>query len=82
MKSQENTAEGQGELILRKITKFHLILLCGNFVEGHSFRRVSSDCPETLRKLCLSKKFPYQEIRWNFDVLSNVKSSITSISTS
>ena len=28
---------------LRKISKFHLISWCGNFVERHSFRRVSGD---------------------------------------
>ena len=38
-----------------KIPKFHLIFLYGN-------------SPETLRKLCLSTKFPPQEIRWNFDI--------------
>ena len=25
--------------------------------------------PETLQKLCLSKKFPHQEIRWNYGFL-------------
>ena len=28
-----------------------------------AFRRVSADLPETLRKVCLSTKFPHQEIR-------------------
>ena len=36
---------------LRKILKFHLISWCGNFVETHSFCRVSGDSPETPRKL-------------------------------
>ena len=40
-----------------------LILCYGNFVERHSFRIVSGDSPETMRKLYLSKKFPHQEIR-------------------
>ena len=44
---------------LRKSLKFHLIPWCGNFAE----------MPETPRKLCISKKFQHQEIRWNFDIL-------------
>ena len=36
---------------------------CRNFAERHSFRIVSSDLPETMRKLCFSTKFPHQEIR-------------------
>ena len=48
---------------LRKIRKYHLIFWCGNFVERHSFRRVSGDSPEPLQKLCLSTKFTHQEIR-------------------
>ena len=33
------------------------------FLERHSFRIVSDDLPETMRKLCLSTKFPHHEIR-------------------
>ena len=40
---------------LRETSKFHLISLCGNFVETHSIRRVLSYSPETLQKLCLQK---------------------------
>ena len=29
---------------------------------------VSSDLPKTMRKLCLSTKFRYQEIRWNYGI--------------
>ena len=36
---------------LPKIPQFPLISWCGNFVEKHSFRIVSGDSPETLRKL-------------------------------
>ena len=54
---------------MRKIRKFHLISWWGNIVERHSFRRVSGESHETLRKLCLSAKFPHQEIRWNFSIL-------------
>ena len=43
----------------------HLITLCRNFVERHSFRIVSGKSPETMRKLCLSTKLPHQEIRRN-----------------
>ena len=51
-----------GGLTLHKIPKLHLISWCGNFVERHSFRRVSDESSETLRKLYLSTKFPLQEI--------------------
>ena len=54
---------------LRRIPQFHLKSWCGNFVERHSFRIVSDVSPETIRKLCLSIKFPHQEIRWNYDIL-------------
>ena len=53
---------------MRKIPQFHLISTCGNFVERHSFRIVSGESPETLRKLCLSTKFQHQEIRWNYGI--------------
>ena len=44
---------------LRKNLKFHLIFWCGNFAE----------MPKTLRKLCISTKFPHQKIRLNFAIL-------------
>ena len=47
-----------------KYRNFHLISWCGNFVERHSFRIVSAESPKTMGKLCLSTKFPHQEIRW------------------
>ena len=47
---------------LRKIVLFQLISWCGNFVERHSFRIVLGDLPNTMRKLCLSTKFPHQKI--------------------
>ena len=31
-------------------------------------RKIPGDSPETLQKLCLSTKFPYQEIRWNYGI--------------
>ena len=40
---------------LRKIPKFFLISWCGNFVETHSFYRVSG----ALRKLCVSTEVPH-----------------------
>ena len=42
---------------LCKISKFHLISWCGNFEERHSFRIVSDESSETMRKLRLSSKF-------------------------
>ena len=50
-------------LTLRKIPKFHLISWCENFVERHSFRIVSGEMPETMRKLCLSAKLTHQQVR-------------------
>ena len=43
---------------LHKIQLFHLISWYGNFVENHSFRRVST-------------KFLLQQIRWNSGILCN-----------
>ena len=36
-----------------------------------------SASPETMRKLCLSIKFPYQEIRWNYSILHSVCDIVT-----
>ena len=47
---------------LYRISKFQLISWSGYFTERYSFRRVSGESPETLRRLCLSTKFPHQEI--------------------
>ena len=44
---------------------------CGNFLERHVFCIVSGDSPETMQKLCLSTKFPHQEIRWNYGIFCN-----------
>lgn len=41
----------------REISKFHLISWGGNFVERHSFLRVSGE-------------FPYKKIRWNFGIFT------------
>ena len=46
--------------------------MCENFVERHSFRTFSGDSPKTIRKLCPSTKFPYQEIRWKHVILHNL----------
>ena len=54
---------------LRLILKFHLIFWIENFLERHSFRRVSGDSLKTLRKLFLSTKFPHRNIRWSFSIL-------------
>ena len=41
-------------------------------MKKHSFHIVSSDSPEPeiMQKLCLSTKFPHQEIKWNFGISS------------
>ena len=56
------------QLLLGKKPQFHLISWYGNFAERHSFRIISDDSPETIRKLCLSAKFPHQEIRWDYGI--------------
>ena len=62
-------------LTLHKMSLFHLISWCGSFVERHSFRIFSGESLETMRKLCLSTKFPHQEIRRNNDILCSVTHS-------
>ena len=59
----------QKKKTLQKISQFHLISLCGNFVERHSIRKVSGESPETLRVRCLSTKLTHQEIGWNYGSL-------------
>ena len=59
-------------LTLRKIPLFHLTSSCGSIVERHNFRIVSGDLLEIMPKLCLSTKFPHQEIRWNDDISRSV----------
>ena len=53
-------------LTLLRIPYFYLISWCGSFVGRWGFHRVSSDLPESLRKVCLSTKFTHLEIRWNW----------------
>ena len=36
-------------------------------------RIVLGDLPETMKKLCLSSKFPHQTIRWNYGIFCSVK---------
>ena len=47
-----------------------------NFVEKHNFRIVSGESHETVRKLFLSTKFPYQKIRWNYGIFRSGKISL------
>ena len=61
---------------LCKIPKFHLNFPgVGNFVETHSFCRISGELPKTMWKLCFSTKFMHQEISWNFDIFRSVRSN-------
>ena len=46
--------------------------LVWNFVERVSFRMVSEESPETIRKLYFSIKFPHQKIRWNYVICLSV----------
>ena len=49
-------------------TLWPLVRVNGNFVERHSFRIVLGKSPKTVQKLCLSTKFVYQEISWNYGI--------------
>ena len=42
-----------GKDLLRKIPNFHLICLCGNFMEKHSFRR---ECHKMFKDLFITTK--------------------------
>ena len=46
------------ERAMRKVPSFNLISPYGNFVETHSFCRVSDKSPETLQKMCVFQKIP------------------------
>ena len=63
--------------VLSIIPEFYLISWCGNFVERHSFHRISENSRKTLWKLCLSTIFPYQEISWNLSILRSAGLSNT-----
>ena len=47
---------------LHEIPNLYLIFWCGNFVETHSFSKVSVSFPEALGKLYVCKKSAHQEI--------------------
>ena len=66
-------------LTLHKIWYLHLISWCGNFMEMHGFHIVSGESPKTTQKLCLSIKFPHQEIRWKYGILRSITLSETVI---
>ena len=42
--------------------------ICGKAHFPHSFGRIA----ETMRKLCLSTKFPHQEMKWSYGIFSSV----------
>ena len=46
-------------------------------MERRSFRIVFGDSAETLRKLCLSTKFPHREVRWSTVFYAVWKGTIT-----
>ena len=53
----KDTCKDVQNKLRHKIPKFHLISWCWSFVEWSNFRRVLGELSETLRKLCLFKKF-------------------------
>ena len=63
------------KLTLPKIQIFPLISWCGKFVETHSLQRVFGNSSETLQKLCVSTKFPHQQIRSDYSTLCSVNLS-------
>ena len=42
------------------------------FCAKAQFPHSLGESPETMRKLCLSTKFPHQEIKWNYDIFLSV----------
>ena len=44
--------------------------LVWKFCGKAQFRIVSGESPKTMRKLCLSIKFPHQEIRWKYGIFA------------
>ena len=51
----------------------HLISWCENFVESETLK-TSELKRETLRKPCVSTKFPHHEIRWNYGIFCSAGS--------
>ena len=62
--SNNDTIASQTLLTLRKMSLFHLIYYCGNFVESQSFRIVSGNSPKTMQKLYLST--PENSVKWRY----------------
>ena len=70
----------RAKVTLGKIPEFHIISWYENFVERRIFRSVSRESSKTLRKMCLSAKFPHQEIRWNYHCYSKSWTNFLGIS--
>ena len=68
--SFNNKTDKNDNIHCEKYRSFHPISWCAKFVERHSFRIISGDSTETMRKLCLSTKFPHQETRWQLRYFS------------
>ena len=45
------------------------LLIMSIWVHCVKYRNFTKFSPETMRKLCLSTTFPYQEIRWKYGIL-------------
>ena len=54
-------------MTLHKIPKFYIVW---NYFVNYVV--IWNDSPETLRKMCVSPKFPQLEIRLNYDILRSV----------
>ena len=60
--SRLQLTRGWARHFIKRRNFYDVISWCVVFLERHSFRLVSGDLPETIRKLCLSTKFPRQEL--------------------
>ena len=76
MRSSETDIFFLEKLVLKNflptLQKNTVISWCGNIVERCSFRIVSGESDKTMGKMCLSTKFPHQEIRWNCSIFDSV----------
>ena len=61
-----------GGTVKNTVISPNAVKFCGSFVERHSFCIVLGQLHKTMCKVCLSTKFPHQEIRWNYGVFCSV----------
>ena len=52
-----------------EVTAWNTVISISSLVWRFCRNIVSGESPKTLQKLCVSTKFPHQEIRWSFGIL-------------